>query len=283
MSERMNELYLLTQKAQKMETINEEIALKLYLEIFENYTPKISKTYESAIRLLEKRQRVSEALTICNKAIELMHADEVSGIVEKFETTKVRLEKKLKEMEPDSSQQKKVGFKLKKHHIFIGLAIAIIFYVLIRFTTPFDDLEVDLEGKDSLDNGSEVFRESTESPEKVYPITDEMIDLATRELVKNVEVKDATIIPQEDTLGVAIIVSGGTSVERAQELSEIYLKALAGTASATYDDLKSPTKDTLGELFDFYKLVITVGTSTKEEDYIAKGQKALGAQSIYWK
>jgi len=283
MSERMNELYTLTQKAQKMEMINEELSLNLYLEIFEKYTPKISKTYESAIRLLEKRQRLSEALAICDKAIELIRADEVSGIAEKFETTKIRLERKIKELEPEVTGKNKKGFQLKKQHfLFAGLIILLIF-ALLKFTTPFDDLEVDLEGKDSLDNGSSVFNETTESPDKIYPVTDEMIDFATTELKKNTEVKEAIIMPQEDTLGIAIIVLGGTSTERAQELAEIYLKALSGIASTTYDELKAPSRESLGELYDFYKLVITVGTSVKEEDYIATGQKALGAQSIYWK
>lgn len=54
MSERMNELFTLTQKAQKMEMINEEKALELYLEIFENYTPKFLKHTKVPYDFLKK-------------------------------------------------------------------------------------------------------------------------------------------------------------------------------------------------------------------------------------
>lgn len=282
MSERMNELFTLTQKAQKMEMINEEKALELYLEIFENYTPKISKTYESAIRLLEKRQRYVEAEAICTKAIELIKADEISGTLDRFTSIKDRLDRKIEELAPQPIAKKK-GFKITKTHIIL-LAIIVIFIVLlVRYTSPFEDLNVNLEGKDSLDNGDSIFRESTDEPEVVFEITEAMKETATNTLLKNHDVIAADIIPQEDTLGVAIIIVAGTTETRAQELSEIYLRALAGAASATYKELDAPTNTTLGELYDYYELVISVGTSTKEEDLVAKGTKVRGAKSIYWR
>ena len=283
MSERTNELYILTQKAQKMEMINEEVALKIYIDIFENYTPKISKTYESAIRLLEKRQRFSEALKICDQAIELINKDEVSGIVEKFETSKIRLERKIQEQDPEASQVVKKKIVLKKHHVILTIGLLILFYFLLRFTMPYGDLNVDLEGKGSLEGGENVFNESSDPQTQKYVLTEDMIDVATRELKKNIEIVDAGITQQEDTLGIALIVSGGTTSERGKELVEIYLKSLSGAASATYSDLAGPKSDSLGEIFDFYELVITVGTGLEEDTFIAKGTKVKGAQSIYWR
>lgn len=283
MSERMNELYTLTQRAQKMEVINEELALNLYMEIFENYTPKISKTYDSAIRLLEKRQRFDEALKICDQAIELITAEEASGTVERFESTKERLLRRKAEASPHESVKEKKSFKLRPKHI-IGLLITLLlFYFILRYTTPFDDIVVNLEGKDSLTGGENVFKDTTESPSKDYPVTDEMIEIATNTLLRNIDAVDAAVIPQNDTLGVAIIVAPGTDAERAQSMASEYLKALAGAASATYSDLKAPTKDTLGQLYDFYELVITIGTGTDEESFIARGTKVKGAKAIFWR
>ena len=282
MSERMNELFTLTQKAQKMELINEEIALGIYLEIFENYTPKISKTYESAIRLLEKRQRFQEALSICDKAIELLKANEISGTIDKFEATHSRLEKKILELNPVDEKAKK-SFKLNKYHVIILATLVLIGYLILHYTTPFSDLNVNLEGKESIENGDTIFRESEEEPEMEFPITEDMIQIATSSLLKNTDVLDADIIPQELTLGIAIIIAPGTDKERAEELAELYVEALAGAASATYKELKAPDEDFLGELYDYYDLVITAGTSTKAEDIVAKGTLKKGASSIYWR
>ncbi|MDH8677103.1 hypothetical protein QE109_03025 [Fusibacter bizertensis] len=283
MSERMNELFTLTQKAQKMEMINEEIALGIYLDIFDNYTPKISKTYESAIRLLEKRQRYVEAEVICSKAIELIKADEISGTLDKFETIKERLDRKIMELSPADIKPQRKKFKLTKTHLILLVVILALIFMILKFTTPFDDLNVDLDGKESLNGGEGVYKVTTESSELTYPVTEAMIDIATSELKKNIDVSDASVIPQDNTLGIAIIIKPGTSQERAVELTEAYLKSLSGAAAAAYSDLKAPTKETLGELYDYYELVITVGTSTKPEDFIAKGTKVRGASSIYWR
>lgn len=283
MSERMNELFTLTQKAQKMELINEEIALKLYIEIFENYTPKISKTYESAIRLLEKRHRYSEALSICERAIDLIKQQEVSGTVDRFEATQQRLLRKIKELEPEVTTPVKKAFKLKPQHMIVSLVILGVLFAIIRFATPYGDLDVNLEGKDSLEGGESLYKETTDKEEITFPITERMIEIATNELLKNNDAKAADVIPQDQTLGIAIIVTVGTDADRSKALAEIYLKALAGAAAAEYDALKAPSGDSLGALYDYYELVISVGTSTAVEDLIAKGTKVRAASAIYWR
>lgn len=283
MSEKTNELYILTQKAQKMEMINEEIALKIYLEIFESYTPKISKTYESTIRLLEKRQRLDEALKICNHAIELIQADEISGILERFETTQTRLLRKIQESTPQETTEQKAHYTFKAKHLILPITLILLVFLVLRFTTPFDQLDVNLEGKESLEGGGKLYTTTSGDPTKTYPITDEMKALATRELLKNLDASDAQIIEQKDTIGIAIIVKGGTSEARAKELCYLYLSALAGSAAATYDDLDAPKDNYLGGLFTYYDLVITIGTGTTEEEFIAKGTKGKTAKEIYWR
>lgn len=284
MSEKTNELYMLTQKAQKMELINEELALKLYLEIFENHTPKISKTYESAIRLLEKRGRCKEALDICNQAIELINAQEVSGIASRFESIRDRLERKLSDQVPEEAVEEKKPFKVKPGHIIGLILFLLVLFLLFKYTSPERELDVNLEGKDSLEGGLSGVFEPTDNTQTVeYPVTDTMIQIATDELLKNIDVKSGGIIPQNDTLGIAVIVAPGTGEERSKEVAEIYLRALAGAASATYADLKPPSDSSLGDLYSHYELVITVGVGPKEEDFTAKGSKLKTSKELYWR
>lgn len=282
MSERLNELYILTQKAQKMEMINEELALQMYLDIFANYTPKFSKTFESTIRLLEKRQRYEEALTICLQAIELLKADEISGVIGRFEDIKTRLERKMQENGFSAEPPKKKKAFSIKYLAFILILIVVIF-AIFSLASPYDDINVNLEGKESLSGGDAVFSETTESPQVEYPITSEMIDVATKTLLRNHDAVDANILPQDETLGVAVIVAPGTDASRAKELATLYMEALGGVASATYSDLSGPSDSSLGEIYDYYDLVISVGTGTAEEDILAKGTKSPTQSEIYWR
>lgn len=281
MSEKMNELFTLTQKAQKMEMINEEIALDLYIEIFENYTPKISKTYESAIRLLEKRHRFEEALKICNLAIDLIKEDQISGILVKFQQTQARLMKKMEETKPPVPVKKKPPYKM------IGgiFALVVITIVILAISNPYDDLNVNLEGKESLPGGENGFNTGTEEtpPEAEYPITENMITTATNEGQKYHDITGVSITPQEGTIGIGIMVSAGTDDDRSKYLAEQVLKALSGAASATYKDLDAPSGDYLGQIYDYYELVISVGTGPSDEEIIAKGTKNKTSSDIYWR
>lgn len=281
MSDRTNELYILTQKAQNMERINEEVALKIYLDIFADFTPKISKTYESTIRLLEKRQRNKEALEICQQAIELIKADEISGVLSKFEAIESRLTSKLNvsgEL-PQSNPR-----KISKQAVVI-ISIVVVFSLLLIFlNTPDRELDVNLEGKDSLEGGLPFV--TPRDPEDVtieYPITEAMIEVARESIRPFIDVTDSDIIPQNETLGFAIIVSPGTSEERAKEIATLLVRNLSGAASASYSDLRGPQDNHLGEIYDYYEIIISVGTSTAPEDLIARGTKNKGATQIYWR
>ena len=287
MSERMNELYTLTQKAQKMELINEEIALSIYQEIFDNYTPKISKTYESGIRLLEKRHRYDEALSICTRAIELIKEDKISGTLDRFETIKERLERKNKELHPEPVVPEKKSFKINYKIIllcFIALAIGV---YLFKLSNPYEEIDVNLEGKEALEGANQVFDTSkpgeTTSDEVEYPITESMIEIASNEGLKNADVNNISIIPQNETIGIGILVEAGTSEKRCKEIATDLVKMLAGAASASYSDIKGPGIGSLGEIYDYYELVISVGTGIKEDEIIARGTKNKASSSIYWR
>jgi hypothetical protein len=185
--------------------------------------------------------------------------------------------------QPELLKPVKKKFKWRPKHIIFLLVVVVLTVLILRFTTPFGNLDVNLEGKDSLEGGTNIFRETTEDVSKSYPITSEIIDLATRELLKHLDAIDAAVIPQGGTLGIAVIVAPGTSPERAKELAEYYLKALSGAAAAEYADISGPTDTSLGQIYNYYELVITVGTSTEKEDFISEGTKGRGANSIFWR
>ena len=280
MSEKMNELFNLTQKAQKMEVINEEVALKIYLEIFDNYTPKISKTYESAIRLLEKRQRYSEALKICELAIKLIKEDQISGIIDKFETTQERLLKKMAAEAPELPEKKKFPIKI----LGIVLILCIALYGIFLLSNPYDDLNVNLEGKENLPGAENGFSKdpNSDAPDKTFPITENMITVAVNESLKNHDVVDVAITPQDKTIGIGVLVAPGTDQSRSKILAEDILKSLSGAAAASYKELTPPSGDTFGDLYNYYELIISVGTGTKEDEIIAKGTKNMTSTEIYW-
>ncbi|MBF4693707.1 hypothetical protein [Fusibacter ferrireducens] len=287
MSERMNELYNLTQKAQKMELINEEIALGIYQEIFENYTPKISKTYESGIRLLEKRHRYDEALSICKRAMELIQEDQISGTLGRFESIQERLERKIKELNPEPVSPEKKSFKLNYKVALFFFFVLIAVFFLFKLSNPYEDINVNLEGKEALEGADQIFGTSkpgeTNSDEQAYPITESMIEITSTEGLKNHDVTRINIIPQNETLGFGILVAAGTSEKRCQEIAIDVVKTLAGAASATYSDIKGPGIGSLGEIYDYYELVISVGTGITEDEIIARGTKNKGSSDIYWR
>lgn len=291
MSERLNELYILTQKAQKMERINEEIALDIYLEIFENYQPIISKTYESAIRLLEKRHRYQEALQICERAIEGIKNDEMSGLIEKFENNKDRIVRKMAAETPEEPISEKKTFHFNINYKVAGIALVVILVIIgiFRLSQPYDDLNVNLDGKEAIDGGDQIFDESKEGPDadqndyQDYVITDSMISIATTEGKRYTEVDDITLSAQEENIGLGILVTLGTSETKAKEIAITTLKSLAGAASAEYKDLKSPSINQMGGLYDYYEVIVTVGYGTDEDSFIVKGTKSRGSSEMYWR
>jgi len=96
-------------------------------------------------------------------------------------------------------------------------------------------------------------------------------------------VKDTHIeVSEEDKkITLAIIVNAATNEEHAKELGDNFARALAsGVSIYSEDDLESPSKDNLGELYDSYDLQVCIGTSP--DDFIARGAMVTNASKITW-
>ncbi len=164
MSEKMAEMLNLMQRAEKMEYANEELAFKLYIELFENYSPKISKPYESAIRLYEKRDKLAEALNIANRAIEMIETDQMTAGLERFTELASRIERKMAEKGIAPMREKK---KMSKSSVLTIIFSVLLFTLIMIFATPYGRILVNLDGKQGMENG--IFKTNDEY--KKYPIT----------------------------------------------------------------------------------------------------------------
>ncbi|MDO4800049.1 MAG: hypothetical protein Q4A52_05980 [Bacillota bacterium] len=281
MSEKLSELLSLSQRAEKMEYVNEESALQLYVDIFARFEPKVSKTYDSAIRLLEKRDRLEEALVIADKALAQIRAQEMSSSPEKYLEARERLERKLRErgIDPDARKGKPIRWQMVL--ALVGLVVVLILVLL--FATPYGRILVNLDGKQSLENGEQIYSQK-EKPQ--FPITERMIDFATKNIKRENGVIGAHITVQEATVGVGILTSSA-DVDRAKELVLSYLRYLSGAAAAEYPEL-NPSRaedsgDRLGKLYQHYDLVIAVGTGTNEESIYLKGTMNAGGDRIIYR
>src|SRR5690625_3839202 len=96
-------------------------------------------------------------------------------------------------------------------------------------------------------------------------------------------VKDSHIeVSKEDKkITLAIQVNAATNEEHAKDLGDNFARALgSGVAIYSEKDLESPSKDNLGEIYDFYDLHVGVGTGT--ENFIVQGAMVTGASKITW-
>jgi len=112
-------------------------------------------------------------------------------------------------------------------------------------------------------------------------IPTEAQEMAISEIKKDTLVKDAAVVIEGDTINLAIVVNAATNEEHAKRLGDNFVRMLASfTAFFNENDLKGPTKDYLGELWDYYNLNIGVGTGP--DHFIVQGAKVKTAQKITW-
>ena len=288
--QKLQELYKLHERAKRMERMgNDSEALNIYMEIHENFFANTSDLYERPAVILEKKHRFEEALAMCEKAISLIQEDKISGTVEQFEKRIVKIQERMAKDAPVKEEQTK-GFKLKlnpKEWVLSDWIKAIVLVILIAgglfFLLPkqsaFEDVYIDMSEmeRESELEGS-MFQE--EEPSE-YVITESMIEIAKGVIKGNIDVVDASIAPQDGTIGFGIITSPGTSKDRSETLAVEFIKALAGVASAEYTALSGPNALSLGELYKHYDIVIAVGDSP--DNIIAKGTKNKGANLINWR
>lgn len=117
--------------------------------------------------------------------------------------------------------------------------------------------------------------------EVVLPeVTETAINQTVDMLMQEELVEDAHIEVKDDKIIIAIIANPAISEEYAKEVGENGARFLATMAITVNKELEGPTKDHLGDLYDFYDLQIGVGTSPK--DFIVQGAKAKSASKIRW-
>lgn len=98
------------------------------------------------------------------------------------------------------------------------------------------------------------------------------------EMVKDSHIK---VSETDEEITLAIIVNNATNEEHAKELGDNFARALAsGVAIFSEENLESPSKEYLGELYEIYDLDIGVGTSP--DDFIARGYMISGGSNITW-
>lgn len=278
MSEKMAEMLTLMQRAEKMEYANEELAFKLYIELFENYSPKVSKPYESAIRLYEKRDKLQEALDITRRAIEMIRTDQMTAGIERFTELESRIERKMAEKGIIPSKKTKEKTKISNSSI-IAIVISVLALALIMiFATPYGRVLVNLDGKKGMENS--IFKKSDEY--KKYPITKKMADYTINNSERNEEVVTITIATDAGTIGLGIVTRTDNK-DMGKAIVDEALKYLAKAATAEYPELTAPGRDSLGGIYQYYDIVVAVGTSTNETDFYLKGTMSMGGSKINYK
>lgn len=283
--EKLSIMYNLTEKAKAMEKIgNDDKALELYLELINDHHPHVSHVFERASVILEKKRRYDEAIEICNRAIDLIKQEKISGNVATFQSRINRIDEKNSVNKPTVDEPVKKTFKLDRHKVIRGggllLVIGILFFIFMPRPSNYEDLYIDMSEmeRESELEGS-IFTEA--DAESLPAITAEMIDTANNILLKNVDVQDVSINVGEDTIGFAILTSFGTSKSRSEELGELYMVALSQSVASKNNEISGPSALSFGEIYDYYDVIISVGPST--DDIVAKGTKVKSSNKLVWR
>ncbi|MER1249812.1 hypothetical protein NQS42_18480 [Bacillus sp. C10(2022)] len=126
-------------------------------------------------------------------------------------------------------------------------------------------------------------KEAKKESKKLPEITDKA-KTETNELIRNYDqVKDTYISVNKDKAEIILTIQVNPSVDKksAEDLADSFVRSLASNASIYGEnDIKSPTKDSLGELYDYYDLKIGVGTD--ENNFILQGAKVKSSPKITW-
>ena len=116
---------------------------------------------------------------------------------------------------------------------------------------------------------------------KVFPnISQEAIQMAIDQIVQFEYVKDAAVTIKDKTISLAVVTSPLVSKNYAKDVGENFVR-LFGTFTAVADnDLEAPTNDSYGGIYEYYDLLICVGTGA--DNIIVSGAKVTGAKRISW-
>lgn len=119
--------------------------------------------------------------------------------------------------------------------------------------------------------------ETSKTPE----LSDTSITTASGVIEDYMMMEKASVSIEKDTINLSILVMDDSiDLDYAQETGEDFARELA-TEYATEHELKGPTKEDLGELWEKYNLNITIGTDA--ENTLWEGTKATDSPTIKWK
>ena len=279
-SSNYSEMYKLVKKAKRYEKQGlHSKELEIYEIIHERFLPNSSNLYKRPAILYEKKGDYKKSLELCKKAVQLIEADKISGTKKTFEKKIEILNRKLKQTPQKSSSNRK-----KTPHISIGALVLIIifgslFYYATNKENAYENIQVDLsEMKNMSDTSSD--SSNTEPPQ--YPITTTMIELSLSTMNSATEVVDSVVISDNTSVGLGILVENTTTYSESKKLATRFVKALASAGASEYD-LSPPRMSNYGELYDYYSVYVSVGTSNKSEDIILKAYKIKGSSELNFK
>lgn len=353
MMDKFNEFYMMQNQAKKLEQGGlDDKALELYLKIVEEYLPNNDFSFDRAATLLEKKFKYAEAIAICEKALEKIHAGDIQGDADKFQQKIDRMKLKAKkEVDSGSAQGNREpevfhfgipGFRATSRLVmilgttyyalaafasypdqlytflflfsmaFVGsygaelmmklannksctkaLSVALVALIIAGYSVaqlPQIKVYWAVEGtQQSEGNGTgEGTEDGTgsgdgtvepEDTDRIPPeIPEKYLESAAKSAQKHPASDTALITVENGQISVFLVVKAGTSQESIAGISEEMIKTLGGLM--TSENLKGPTENSLGELYDFYSAEIQV-TDTLQQA-VNEGSVARSAADIIW-
>lgn len=159
--------------------------------------------------------------------------------------------------------------------ILLLFSLSALLVGLINIPTAVRDIQ--LESTDeSLEGGENIFQDDEDKP----IISQQNIQDAIEIILIEVEVTNANILVNDNTVAFAIELYPGTDKEDAIKIAEKFVEALAHRV-ADDQNIKAPHFNSLGELYDYYNVLISAGVDA--ENIIAKGSKSISDKFINWR
>jgi len=116
---------------------------------------------------------------------------------------------------------------------------------------------------------------------KVLPeISQEAIQMAIDQIMQLEYVEDAAVTIKDRTISLAVVTSPLASKNYAKDVGESFVRLFGTFTAVTNIELEAPTNDNYGGIYEYYDLLICVGTRT--DNIIVSGAKVTGAEHISW-
>jgi tetratricopeptide (TPR) repeat protein len=279
-SSNYSEMYKLVKKAKRYEKQGlQSKELEIYEIIHEQYLPNSSNLFKRPAILYEKKGEYDKSLELCKKAIELIEADKISGTKKTFEKKIEILHRKLKQTSHKTIPNKRSVPRVSISALILLIIIGGLFYYAMNKENTYENIQVDLsEMKTISDTSAEEIND--QPPE--YPITAAMIEQSKSTMNTATEVIDSVVISDNASVGLGLLVENNTTYSDSKKLASRFVKALASAAANEYD-LSPPLMTNYGELYDYYSVYVSIGTSNKKEDIILKAYKIKNASELIFK